>query len=89
VLFRSGTTRNPKGVVQIARESPLYDLNIDGASGCLIQVEGGPDMTLSHLNEVTDEFVSNLSPNCQVIMGARVGEGLIGKLRITAVVSGL
>ena len=86
LIVGTGTTRNPKGVVQIARESPLY---IDGASGCLIQVEGGPDMTLSHLNEVTDEFVSNLSPNCQVIMGARVGEGLIGKLRITAVVSGL
>lgn len=89
LIVGTGTTRNPKGVVQIARESPLYDLNIDGASGCLIQVEGGADMTLSHLNEVTDEFVSNLSPNCQVIMGARVGEGLIGKLRITAVVSGL
>ena len=55
----------------------------------MIQVEGGPDMTLSHLNEVTDAFVSSLDPDCQVIMGARASDEMVGRIRLVAVVSGL
>ena len=55
----------------------------------MIQVEGGPDMTLSHLNEVTDAFVSSLDSDCQVIMGARASDEMVGRIRLVAVVSGL
>jgi len=62
---------------------------VDGAKGCMIQVEGGPDMTLAHLNEVTEAFVSSLDPDCQVIMGARASDEMRGRIRLVAVVSGL
>ena len=83
------TTDEPEKVVKIAQKSPLYDINVEGAKGCLIQVEGGPDMTLSHLNLVSDEFLSVLDPNCQVILGARSSEEMSGKLRLVAVLSGI
>ena len=46
-------------------------------------------MTLSHLNEVTEAFVSALDPDCQVIMGARASDEMVGRIRLVAVVSGL
>ena len=84
-----GNTDEPEKVVKIAQKSPLYDINVEGAKGCLIQVEGGPDMTLAHLNLVSDEFLSVLDPNCQVILGARSSEEMSGKLRLVAVLSGI
>ena len=89
LIVGTGTTDRPDKVVGEARKSPLSDLSVEGARGCMIQVEGGPDMTLAHLNEVTETFVSSLDPDCQVIMGARVSDEMVGRIRLVAVVSGL
>ena len=89
LIVGTGTTDRPDKVVVEARKSPLSDLSVEGARGCMIQVEGGPDMTLAHLNEVTETFVSSLDPDCQVIMGARVSDEMVGRIRLVAVVSGL
>lgn len=89
LVVGTGYTDEPEKVVKVAQQSPLYDINIKGAKGCLIQVEGGPDMTLSHLSLVSDGFLSVLNPNCQVILGARSSEDMAGKLRLVAVLSGL
>ena len=89
LIVGTGTTDNPKSVVDMARNSPLNDIPVEGARGCMIQVEGGPDMTLANLTELTNSFVSSMDPNCQVIMGARVTDEMIGKLRLVAVVSGI
>ena len=89
LIVGTGSSENPSSVVEMARNSPLNDVTIEGAKGCMIQVEGGPDMTLSHLTELTDTFVSQMDPDCQVIMGARVSDEMIGKLRLVAVVSGI
>ncbi|MDA7556248.1 hypothetical protein N8809_06400 [Euryarchaeota archaeon] len=89
ILVGSGSTNSLSDVVKTARDSPLSDLQVDGAKGCWIQVEGGPDMTIYHLNQVTDEFVSILDPDCQVLLGARASDEMVGRIRIVAVVSGL
>lgn len=89
ILVGSGLNSSLSEVVEIARQSPLSDLSVDGAKGCWIQVEGGPDMSIGMLNQVTDEFVSRLDPDCQVLLGARVSDEMIGQIRIVAVVSGL
>ncbi|MBR79380.1 MAG: hypothetical protein CMA88_01145 [Euryarchaeota archaeon] len=89
LIVGNGTTDDPDGVVRMARKSPLSDISVDGAKGCLIQVEGGPDMTLGHLNLVSEAFVSTLDDDCQVILGARASDDMAGRLRLVAVVSGL
>ena len=89
LIVGTGTTDRPDKVVVEARKSPLSNLSVEGARGCMIQVEGGPDMTLAHLNEVTEAFVSSLDPDCQVIMGARASDEMVGRIRLVAVVSGL
>ena len=89
LIVGNGTTSDPDEVVRMARNSPLSETSIDGAKGCMIQVEGGPDMTLGHLNMVSEAFVSTLDEDCQVILGARASDDLVGRLRLVAVVSGL
>ena len=89
LLVGTGSTDDPLGVVRMARDSPLSEIDVFGAKGCLIQVEGGPDMTLAHLDAVSEGFVSSLDNDCQVILGARASDELAGRLRLVAVVSGL
>ena len=89
ILVGSGPTNSLSEVVKTAFQSPLSNLDIDGAKGCWIQVEGGPDLTIYQLNTVTEEFVSRLDSNCQVLMGARSTDEMIGRVRVVAVVSGL
>ena len=89
LIVGNGTTSDPDEVVRMARNSPLSEISINGAKGCMIQVEGGPDMTLGHLNMVSEAFVSTLDEDCQVILGARASDDLVGRLRLVAVVSGL
>ena len=89
LIVGNGTTSDPDEAVRMARNSPLSEISIDGAKGCMIQVEGGPDMTLGHLNMVSEAFVSTLDEDCQVILGARASDDLVGRLRLVAVVSGL
>ena len=89
LLVGTGSTDDPLGVVRMARDSPLSEIDVIGAKGCLIQVEGGPDMTLAHLDAVSEGFVSSLDNDCQVILGARASDELAGRLRLVAVVSGL
>ena len=89
LIVGNGNIDDPEEVVRIASKSPLSDISADGAKGCLIQVEGGPDMTLGHLNLLSEAFVSTLDDDCQVILGARSSDEMIGKLRLVAVVSGI
>ena len=89
MIVANGDIFNPSKIVLSATKSPLFEVEISGANGCLIKVEGGPDMTLSHLNELTEEFISLLDDDCQVILGARASNEMSGKLRLVAVVSGI
>ena len=89
LIVGTGSVVDPLQVVELAKRSPLTEVDVSGAKGCLIQVEGGPDMTLSHLNELSEPLVSSLHPDCQVILGARASDEMVGRLRLVAVVSGL
>ena len=61
LIVASGPLEDTKRIVEDARRSPLIDIGLDGAKGCLIQVEGGPDMTLSHISSITEDFTSQLT----------------------------
>ncbi len=89
LIVASGPVDDIGKIADEARRSPLIDISLDNARGCLIQVEGGPDMTLTHIASITEDFTQRFNEGCQVILGARVSDRLIGRLRIIAVVSGL
>jgi cell division protein FtsZ len=89
MFVAQGDPNNPDDLFSKTMKSPLEGVSMSGATGCLIQVEGGLDMTLGQVDVVAEAFTKGLDENAQVIFGARVSEELEGMVRVVAVLSGL
>ena len=71
MMLYGESDQGPEEVVHESLNHPLLDIEIDGATGALIHVTGGPYMTLEQANQVCDLMTARLSPNANVIFGAR------------------
>ena len=70
-------------------QAPLAPMNVAGAKGCLLQIEGGLGMTIGQVDEIATALTSAVDPNAQVILGARVSPDLEGTIRIVMLLSGI
>lgn len=89
LLVGQGDPDDASALLENAMNAPLADLSLAGAKACLIQIEGGPGMTVGQVGAVTNAFTEKLDDDAQVILGARVSEDLAGHMRVVAVVTGL
>jgi len=85
----SDTTNRVDEAVKGALENPLLDINYEGASGALIHVWGGPDLTLEEINKVGELVTSSLDSDANVIWGARVSDDMKGKLMVMTIITGV
>ncbi len=84
----SGQDRSVKSV-NIAVNSPLLEISVDGAKGVLFSVAGGKDLKMSEVNDVAKAVTANLDPNAKVIFGAYQDRGLKEKsMRVTVIATG-
>jgi cell division protein FtsZ len=76
---------------QAAISSPLLeDLSIDGARGVLINVTGGPDLTLYEVNQASTLIQEAAHEDANIIFGAVVDETMPeGEMRVTVIATGL
>jgi cell division protein FtsZ len=72
-----------------ALTNPLLDVSYKGATGALIHVEGGSDLTLDDVSKVGDMVTETLDKDANVIWGARINENMVGKLRIMTIIAGV
>lgn len=84
-----GENSDPDGVVKDALSNPLLDVPIGAATGAMVHVTGGTNLTLRRLNKVMKVLTSNLDPEAKVIFGARMDEKFEGSIRLIAVVTGI
>ncbi|MBL6806472.1 MAG: hypothetical protein ISQ54_03290 [Candidatus Poseidonia sp.] len=89
MLVGVGRPDDPKGILESALKAPLAAMDVSGAKGCLIQVEGGLGMTIGQVDAVTALFTSALDDDAQVILGARVSEDLVDTIRVVTLLSGI
>ncbi|MDD4307615.1 MAG: cell division protein FtsZ [Thermoplasmata archaeon] len=75
--------------VNEAIDSPLIDVDITDASGALINVTGGPDMSISEAEQVAEVVQSRISSNARIIWGAAVDPELEGTIRVMIVITGV
>jgi cell division protein FtsZ len=85
----SDTNNRVEEAVKGALANPLLDINYEGATGALIHVEGGPDMTLEDINQVGELVTESLDEDANVIWGARVNENMKGKITVMTIVTGV
>src|SRR5438270_721782 len=72
-----------------AVESPLLeDITIDGATGILINITGGPDMTLFEVNEASSLIHGAAHEDANIIFGSVIDEAMGDRLKITVIVIG-
>ncbi len=75
--------------VKKATSSPLLDkIVIDGATGVLVSITGGPDMTLSHVNEAMSQIHECVDTNAEIIFGAVVDESVNDQMRVIIIATG-
>ena len=72
-----------------AISSPLLeDASVQGARGVIINITGGPDMTLSEVNEASEIIHSAAHEEANIIFGAVVDQKMEGKVKITVIATG-
>ncbi len=85
----SDTTNKVEEAVKGALSNPLLDISYKGATGALIHIEGGPDMTLDEVSRAGELVTASLDPDANVIWGARVSEDMKGKITIMTIITGV
>ncbi len=71
-----------------AINSPLLETTIDGASGVIFTVTGGPDLTLHEVQEAANVVYSSVSEEANIIFGAIIDERVHGEVLITVIATG-
>ncbi len=85
----SDTTNKVEESVKGALGNPLLEVDYKGATGALIHIEGGPDMTLDDINKAGEMVTESLDDDANVIWGARVNEQMRGKIIIMTIITGV
>lgn len=75
--------------VDKAVNNPLLDVDISGASGALINVAGGADMTLEEARKVVEVISVKLDEDARMIWGAQISPDLEGTVRVMLIVTGV
>ena len=90
ILIGEGDARDPRGIVVDALNRPfIMDMDYSTASGGLIHITTGEDVTLSTVYSAVDAVSSFLKSTSNVIVGARVSPEFEGKMRILVVLTGI
>lgn len=88
-IGEDNTAARVDAAVQQALTHPLLDVDYRGASGALIHVTCGPDLKLEEFDNIGRLVTENLSPEAQVIIGARVNKEFQGRVRIITIMTGI
>jgi cell division protein FtsZ len=91
-LLGTGVARGENRAVDAAQKaisSPLLEeSSIEGARGVLINITGGPDMTLFEVNEASSIIKEVAHEDAQIIFGSVVDENMQGEIRVTVIATG-
>ena len=85
----SDTENRASEAVEKAISNPLLDVDIAGANGALINVSGGPDMTLEEARRVVETVSEKLDEDARIIWGAQISEDLDHTIRAMLIVTGV
>jgi cell division protein FtsZ len=90
-LMGIGTAAGENRATEAARaavSSPLLESSIEGATGILLNVTGGPDIGLFEVNEAAQVVTSAADQNANVIFGAVINESQRDEIRVTVIATG-
>lgn len=75
--------------VERAINNPLLDVNIKEAKGALVNIIGGPDMSLNEYKIVMEELGNKISPDAKIISGAQISADMEKTIKVLLIVTGV
>lgn len=92
-LIGMGESDSPKTraieAVEKALNNPLLEVDIENATGALVNVIGGNDLALDEYRQVVERVGSHLSPDAKLISGAQISKDLEGSVRVMLIITGV
>lgn len=88
-LGESDTENRAQDSIKKALNSPLLDVNIEGATSALINVTGGPNMTVEEAEKAIKEIHEKIQDNARIIWGASIDPNLEKTMRTMIVTTGV
>jgi len=91
-LMAVGEGRGEGRAIVAARaavSSPLLDVSIEGARGVLLNVSGGPDLTLAEVTEAAETIQAAVDPDANIFFGAVIHPRAQDEVRVTVIATGL
>ncbi len=91
-LMGTGRATGERRAIEAAQQaisSPLLeDVSITGATGILINITGGPDLTLFEVNEASTLIQEAAHEDANIIFGSVIDANLVDEVRITVIATG-
>ena len=90
-LMGIGTASGENRAAEAARaavSSPLLETSIEGATGILLNITGGPEIGLFEVNEAAEVVTSAADQNANVIFGAVIDDAMGDEVRVTVIATG-
>jgi cell division protein FtsZ len=92
-MMGTGEAEGERRALQAAEaaiSNPLLDdMSMKGARGVLINVTGGPDMTLFEVDEAANRIRSEVDSDAFIIFGSTFDDTLEGRMRVSVVATGM
>jgi len=74
--------------VRQAVASPLIETTIEGATGVVLNIKGGNDITLREVNEAANMVKEVIDPSCNLIFGSSIDPEMRDEVEITIIATG-
>jgi cell division protein FtsZ len=87
-IGEAGGDNRAAEAARAAVSSPLLESSIEGATGILLNITGGPEIGLFEVNEAAEVVTSAADVNANVIFGAVIDESMGDQIRVTVIATG-
>src|SRR5580704_6036308 len=84
----SGENRAVEAATAAISSPLLENVSIDGATGIIINVTGGPDLTMYEVNEASTLITEAAHEDAEIIFGAVIDDTIRDEVRVTVIATG-
>ncbi|MAG78910.1 cell division protein FtsZ [Candidatus Pacearchaeota archaeon] len=88
-MGESDTGQRAIEAVEKAIQNPLLDVDISNATGALVNIVGGNDMSLDECKLIIEALGERLSPDAKLIWGAQIAPDMEKSIRVLLIVTGV
>jgi len=77
-----------QAAARMAVASPLLEISMEGARGVLLNIMGGPDLSMTEVDEAAKIISASADPDANIIFGTTISEDMKDQIKITVIATG-